>query len=146
MANPRNEQILAYRFPRICPSPAFSVAYIPTFSVPLWHAVWTLLLDSQSPILRPIATKEDLAVNTLWQDLRFGTRMLLKQKGITAIAVLSLALGIGANTALFSIVDAMLLKMLPVKEPERLVLFRIMAPLEFNTGGYNGSATRDPVT
>jgi predicted permease len=82
-------------------------------------------------------------MQTLLQDLRFGARMLLKQKGITAIAVLSLSLGIGANTALFSIVDAMLLKMLPVKEPERLVLFRTMAPLEFNPGGYNGGGSGD---
>jgi predicted permease len=85
-------------------------------------------------------------LETIWQDLRYGARMLLKQKGITAIAVLSLALGIGANTALFSVVDAMLLKMLPVKEPERLVLFKSLASREFNAGGYNGSATRDPVT
>src|SRR5215510_13359583 len=62
-------------------------------------------------------------MQTLWQDLRYGARMLLKQKGVTAIAVLSLALGIGANTALFSVVDAMLLKLLPVREPERLALF-----------------------
>src|SRR5215510_12117744 len=85
-------------------------------------------------------------MNILLQDLRYGFRVLLKQKGLTVVALLSLALGIGANTALFSIVDAMLLKMLPVKEPERLVLFKSLAPREFNTGGYNGSATRDPVT
>src|SRR5690348_8848798 len=82
----------------------------------------------------------------LLQDLRYGFRMLLKQKGLTAVALLSLALGIGANTALFSIVDAMLLKMLPVKEPERLVLFRSVAPREFSIGSYNGSSRRDEQT
>ncbi len=85
-------------------------------------------------------------MQTLWQDLRFGARMLMKQKSITAIAVLSLALGIGANTALFSILDAMLLKMLPVKEPERLVLFRSVAPREFSVGSYSGNSDTDPAT
>jgi len=72
--------------------------------------------------------------------------MLLKQKGIAAIAVLSLALGIGANTALFSIVDAMLLKLLPVKEPERLALFQSLSPRNFSFGSYSGSTSTDPVT
>src|SRR5215212_6306914 len=85
-------------------------------------------------------------MNTLLQDLRYGFRMLLKQKGLTAVALLSLALGIGANTALFSIVDAMLLKMLPVKEPERLVLFKSVAPKDFSAGSYSGSGNSDPVT
>ena len=85
-------------------------------------------------------------MHILLQDLRYGFRMLLKQKGLTTVALLSLALGIGANTALFSIVDAMLLKMLPVKEPERLVLFKAMAPKEFSAGSYNGSINTDPET
>jgi predicted permease len=85
-------------------------------------------------------------MHTLLQDLRYGFRMMLKQKGLTAIALLSLALGIGANTALFSVVDAMLLKMLPVREPEQLVLFRSMAPREFSVGSYNGSSNTDPAT
>src|SRR5262245_27642089 len=59
-------------------------------------------------------------LETLWQDLRYGARMLLKNPGFTLIAGITLALGIGANTAIFSLMDAVLLKMLPVERPEEL--------------------------
>ena len=65
-------------------------------------------------------------METLIKDIKYGLRGLFKRKGFAAIAVLTLALGIGANTAIFTLVNAVMLKTLPVQKPEELVLFSDM--------------------
>jgi putative ABC transport system permease protein len=61
-------------------------------------------------------------IEGLWQDVRFSARLLLKQPGFLAVAVLTLALGIGANTAIFTVVNGMLIRSLPYRDPSQLVL------------------------
>ncbi len=83
----------------------------------------------------PTSTRERVAhaeapltLASVWADVRYGFRQLLRAPGFTAVALITLALGIGANTAIFSLIDAALLKMLPLRDPERLAEFKTISP------------------
>jgi len=86
-------------------------------------ALWDALL------LQPERWEDEMI-----QDLRFSVRMLLKHKAFTFVAVLSLALGIGANSAIFSLINVLMLRSLPVQEAQELALFSIVSPLEKSAG------------
>ena len=82
-------------------------------------------------------------IETFFRDLRYGLRMLRRSPGMTAVAIVSLALGIGANTALFSVVDEVLLKTLPVQAPDQLVIFEWKSGRPFRLSGMSGTSNVD---
>src|SRR3984893_3339627 len=82
---------------------------------------------------------------TLWKDLRYGVRMLAASPGFTIVAILSLAIGIGANCAIFSFADALLLRPLPVARPGEILTVGSPAPLEALSASTLVSSYRDYV-
>src|SRR5262247_2900209 len=86
-----------------------------------WRNKFALLWHSLGAFMDALWLQPRRMEDEMFRDLRFGLRMMRTHKVFTAVAALSLALGIGANTAIFSLLDALLLKTLPVKNPEQLV-------------------------
>ena len=93
----------------------------------------------------PVAIREEIyQMNTIgfldsaWRDFRYGARLLRLNPAFALVAILSLALGVGANTAIFQLLDAVRLRTLPVKDPQQLVEVRIAETPGGRTGQFNG--------
>src|SRR3989454_7510636 len=93
---------------------------------------------------RPLVREEIYHMNPIsfldsaWRDLRYGARLLRLNPAFAIVAILSLALGVGANTAIFQLLDAVRIRTLPVKDAGELVEVRIADPVGGRTGNFNG--------
>ncbi|HSB11474.1 MAG TPA: ABC transporter permease [Blastocatellia bacterium] len=125
-----------------------------------WRLLECELIRSKRPVAGPLINnrvarearlqsetrKAGTTMGSFLQDLRYGIRMLARSRAFTAVAVVSLGLAIGANTAIFSLVDAVVLKTLPVRKPNELVLFSWLSGEEFMASTISGTLKKDKAT
>src|SRR5262245_42436830 len=102
-----------------------------------WRAKLDLLRRSTSAFWDAVWLQPKRLEDEMFQDLRFGVRMLLKSKGFTLVAALTLALGIGANSAIFSVVNAVLLQPLRLKDADRIVNVHTYTPRDLRAVGFS---------